>query len=64
MTLLSILALGFFLEMRHATDSDHVIAVTTIVSRQRKVGSAALTGIYWGIGHSIMLLAVDFSLAR
>jgi high-affinity nickel permease len=64
MTLLSILGLGFFLGMRHATDSDHVITVTTIVSRQREVGSAALTGIYWGIGHSIMLLAVGFSLAR
>ena len=35
MTLLSILLLGFFLGMRHATDSDHVVAVTTIVSRQR-----------------------------
>jgi hypothetical protein len=58
MTLLSILALGFFLGMRHATDSDHVIAVTTIVSRQRKIGSAALTGIYWGIGHSLTLLVV------
>ena len=33
MTLLSILFLGFFLGMRHATDSDHVVAVTTIVSR-------------------------------
>lgn len=58
MTLFSILALGFFLGMRHATDSDHVIAVTTIVSQQRKVGSAALTGILWGIGHSITLLIV------
>lgn len=58
MTLFSILALGFFLGMRHATDSDHVIAVTTIVSQQRKVGSAALTGISWGIGHSITLLIV------
>ena len=58
MTLFSILALGFFLGMRHATDSDHVIAVTTIVSQQRKVGSAALTGISWGIGHSITLLVV------
>jgi cytochrome c biogenesis protein CcdA len=58
MTLFSILALGFFLGMRHATDSDHVIAVTTIVSQQRKVGSAALTGIFWGIGHSITLLIV------
>ena len=47
MTLLSILALGFFLGMRHATDSDHVVAVTTIVSGQRKIGSAALTGVRW-----------------
>ena len=31
-TLLSIIALGFFLGMRHATDPDHVIAVTTIVA--------------------------------
>ena len=58
MTLFSILALGFLLGMRHATDSDHVIAVTTIVSQQRKVSSAALTGISWGIGHSITLLIV------
>jgi ABC-type nickel/cobalt efflux system permease component RcnA len=57
-TLLSILLLGFFLGMRHATDSDHVIAVTTIVSRQRSIGSAALTGIFWGIGHSLTLLVV------
>ncbi len=58
MTLLSILFLGFFLGMRHATDSDHVVAVTTIVSRQRRVGQAALTGIFWGIGHSLTLLVV------
>jgi high-affinity nickel permease len=58
MTLLSILFLGFFLGMRHATDSDHVIAVTTIVSRQRQIGEAALTGIFWGIGHSLTLLVV------
>ena len=58
MTFLSILLLGFFLGMRHATDSDHVIAVTTIVSRQRKISEAALTGIFWGIGHSLTLLVV------
>ena len=56
MTLLSILALGFLLGMRHATDSDHVVAVTTIVSQQRNVMSAAVTGIVWGIGHSVTLL--------
>jgi high-affinity nickel-transport protein len=52
-TLLSILGVGFFLGMRHATDADHVVAVSTIVTRQRSVRSAALIGILWGIGHSL-----------
>ena len=33
MTLASILALGFLLGMRHATDADHVAAVATIATR-------------------------------
>jgi high-affinity nickel permease len=57
-TLLSITVLGFFLGMRHATDPDHVIAVTTIVSRQRSIRHAALIGILWGLGHTITILAV------
>jgi high-affinity nickel-transport protein len=57
-TLLSIVLLGFFLGVRHATDPDHVIAVTTIVSRQRSVGAAALIGVLWGIGHTLTILAV------
>jgi ABC-type nickel/cobalt efflux system permease component RcnA len=57
-TLFSILALGFFLGMRHATDSDHVIAVSTIVSRERDVRHAAIIGMFWGFGHSITLLVV------
>ncbi len=44
MSLLSILALGFFLGMRHATDADHVVAVTTIVSGERSVRPAAILG--------------------
>ena len=57
-TLLSIIALGFFLGMRHATDPDHVIAVTTIVSRQRSIRQAALIGALWGLGHTITILLV------
>jgi high-affinity nickel permease len=57
-TLLSIIALGFFLGMRHATDPDHVIAVTTIVSRQRSIRHAAVIGALWGVGHTITILAV------
>ena len=55
---LSIIALGFFLGMRHATDPDHVIAVTTIVSRERKVSKAAWIGVYWGAGHTLTILVV------
>ena len=57
-TLLSIIALGFFLGMRHATDPDHVIAVATIVSRQRSIRQAALIGVLWGLGHTITILVV------
>jgi ABC-type nickel/cobalt efflux system permease component RcnA len=55
---LSIIAVGFFLGMRHATDPDHVVAVTTIVSRQRSLLKAALTGIFWGIGHTLTIFVV------
>jgi ABC-type nickel/cobalt efflux system permease component RcnA len=55
---LSIIAVGFFLGMRHATDPDHVIAVTTIVSRQRNLLRAALTGMFWGVGHTLTILVV------
>jgi ABC-type nickel/cobalt efflux system permease component RcnA len=57
-TLLSIIILGFFLGMRHATDPDHVIAVATIVSRQRSVRQGALIGALWGLGHTITILIV------
>src|SRR5277367_5309130 len=56
--LLSILAVGFFLGMRHATDPDHVIAVTTIVSNQRNSMRAALIGAFWGLGHTVTIFIV------
>src|SRR6202047_1693179 len=49
---------GFLLGMRHATDPDHVIAVSTIVSRERSILKAALIGILWGCGHTITIVAV------
>lgn len=54
----SIIALGFFLGMRHATDPDHVIAVSTIVTNQRRIGRAAWIGIFWGIGHTLTIFFV------
>lgn len=54
----SIMAVGFFLGMRHATDPDHVIAVSTIVSRQPKLARAALIGAFWGLGHTVTIFVV------
>ena len=59
----SILFLGFFLGMRHATDADHVVAVTNIVSQQRSIRSVAWTGILWGIGHSLTVFVVGAAIA-
>ena len=50
--LLSVVVLGFLLGMRHATDPDHVVAVTTIVAQQKSLGRAARTGVLWGVGHT------------
>jgi hypothetical protein len=55
---LAILTIGFFLGMRHATDPDHVIAVSTIVSRERSIAKAGLIGILWGCGHTLTIVAV------
>jgi high-affinity nickel permease len=44
--------------MRHATDPDHVIAVSTIVTRQRSAWSAAVIGSLWGIGHTVTITLV------
>lgn len=55
---LTVLVAGFLLGVRHATDSDHVVAVATIVTRERTLRGAARIGAAWGIGHSVTLLAV------
>jgi hypothetical protein len=54
----AVLAIGFFLGMRHASDPDHVIAVSTIVSRERSIGKAGLIGILWGVGHTVTIMAM------
>src|SRR5919197_3890196 len=55
---LSLTLLGFFLGMRHATDPDHVVAVSTIVTRQPTVRAALLVGSLWGVGHTLTIVAV------
>jgi high-affinity nickel-transport protein len=57
-TLLTVIGVGFLLGIRHATDPDHVIAVTTIVSRQQSIRHAGIIGILWGLGHTITIVLV------
>lgn len=61
-SLISIVALGFFLGMRHATDPDHVIAVSTIVSRERNIAKSAWVGAVWGVGHTLTIFVVGAAL--
>ncbi|HEY3930559.1 MAG TPA: high-affinity nickel-transport family protein [Candidatus Koribacter sp.] len=56
--LISVIVIGFFLGMRHATDPDHVIAVSTIVTQQRSAKRAALIGAFWGLGHTVTIFIV------
>lgn len=56
--LVAILSLGFLLGIRHATDADHVVAISTIVSRERRIRGAAVVGALWGAGHTLTILAV------
>jgi high-affinity nickel-transport protein len=55
---LVVAGLGFALGLRHATDSDHVVAVTAIAARYKKVGPAALVGVLWGLGHTLTICLV------
>src|SRR5262245_41777547 len=50
--------LGSLLGMRHALEPDHLAAVTTLVSRERSGVRAVLLGMCWGLGHTLMLVAV------
>ncbi len=59
-TLLSAVFLGFLLGIKHALDADHIVAVTTIVSRSRSIIRSMLVGISWGLGHTLVLFIVGF----
>lgn len=67
-TFLTILGLGFLLGLRHATDADHVVALSTITTKQKNIKGATIVGALWGLGHSAMvtivgILIIFFSLS-
>jgi ABC-type nickel/cobalt efflux system permease component RcnA len=56
--ILFVTILGLILGMRHSTDADHVVAISTIVSKQRSIRNAAFVGSVWGLGHTITIFIV------
>lgn len=53
---MAILGLGLLIGLRHALDTDHLAAVSTIVSERRNIFSSLLIGGLWGLGHTVSLL--------
>jgi high-affinity nickel-transport protein len=54
----SAIVLGFLLGLQHATDPDHLVAVATILTRERRFADGALIGVLWGAGHMTTLTIV------
>src|SRR6185295_3206889 len=57
-SVLVVVLVAALLGLRHATDPDHIAAVTTLVasSRERATRRAAELGAFWGLGHALTLL--------
>ncbi len=58
-SMLVVLAVAVLLGLRHATDPDHIAAVSTLVAsgRERTTLTAARLGAWWGAGHALTLIA-------
>jgi sulfite exporter TauE/SafE len=54
----AILAFGFVLGLHHATEADHLAAISTIISEKKNLLTASLVGGLWGIGHTLSLFVV------
>src|ERR671934_3020359 len=54
-----VLAVAVLLGLRHATDPDHLAAVTTLVAsgKDRAARRAGELGLAWGLGHATTLFA-------
>ena len=58
-TLVLVIAVAILIGLRHATDPDHLAAVTTLLaSTERRASDAAKLGLAWGAGHALTLFAL------
>ena len=60
-----ILLISLFLGLRHASDPDHLAAVTTLIASEEereRARKAGLLGFFWGLGHGTTLLILGLPL--
>jgi hypothetical protein len=61
--LLVALGIALLLGLRHASDPDHLVAVTSLVAAEDgDTGKAARLGAWWGVGHAGALVALGVPL--
>ncbi|MBA3257518.1 MAG: urease accessory protein UreH [Pyrinomonadaceae bacterium] len=58
LSLLAVLGVGLAFGLKHATEADHIVAVSTMVSEHRSLWRSAVVGALWGMGHTASLMAV------
>ena len=59
LSVLAVLSIGLVFGLKHATEVDHVVAVSTIVSQHKNVFHSAFVGALWGVGHTASLLVIS-----
>jgi hypothetical protein len=60
-SLLVVLGVGFLLGLKHATDPDHIVAVTTFIGKERRIARGCAIGLFWGLGHTLALSIVGLA---
>ena len=58
LSIMAVLTIGLVFGLKHATEVDHVVAISTIVSRHKNIFHSAIVGALWGAGHTASLLIV------
>ncbi len=57
-SILLVLGIGFVLGLKHATDPDHIVAVTTFIGKEKRIARGCAIGLFWGLGHTLALSIV------
>lgn len=54
----SAIMMGLALGLRHAIDPDHVVALTSLMARERRASTASWLGAIWGLGHGAVVVTL------